>query len=182
MRKTITGICLAFVALTCSAFAQDSLIAGPYHLKVDTFLLSQASSFRNQWTVLMGGGVCVKVNDTVYIGGEIKISTPMIPGIMTGYAGPDLGIILFGNSVVHVEIGTLLGVEFLAPYSYFVLEPAIRIETNITRYIRLGVDAGYRFTFGANGQGVTDADMQGILIGGSLVIQVVDTDESAEDK
>jgi hypothetical protein len=46
--------------------------------------------------------------------------------------------------------------------SYFVLEPGIQAELNVTRFFRIAAGASYRFTSGISSFGYTDKDFSGL--------------------
>lgn len=78
-----------------------------------------------------------------------------------GYGGLLLEPIIWGNKPVHFSIPIIIGAgavafetgyydqNYMNPYDfdqYFVLEPGLEVELNITRFFRIGVGGSYRFT------------------------------------
>jgi len=47
-------------------------------------------------------------------------------------------------------------------------QPEIALNSNVTRWLRLGATLGYRFTGGVGRFGLSEADLNGIVIGGNI--------------
>jgi len=104
----------------------------------------------------------------------------------TGYAGVTLRYALYlPNSPVYLSVGTLLGGGAIAlvdrdhdDYDDFeddgredvfaVVQPDVTLHANLTRWMRLGVTAGYRFTSSVDDYGYDEGDVNGVVIGGQL--------------
>ncbi|MEM1408822.1 MAG: hypothetical protein AAGG59_18705 [Bacteroidota bacterium] len=84
-----------------------------------------------------------------------------------GYGGIILGYIIAPIEIIHVSFPVLLGAggievaeedapivngesSVLERTAFFVLEPGIEIEINMTRFMRLAIGGGYRFVQGAD--------------------------------
>jgi len=52
--------------------------------------------------------------------------------------------------------------------AFFVFEPQLGVHVNFTRWMRMGVDAGYRVTSGISKFGFSESDFNGISLGGNL--------------
>lgn len=94
-----------------------------------------------------------------------------------GYAGMLLGGVIAPEQVVHLSIPILLGAggvevsdahyfpsfadsEFTIDRSaFFVVEPGLDIEVNVTRTLRVGIGASYRWVSGADLTTLSDADL-----------------------
>lgn len=48
---------------------------------------------------------------------------------------------------------------------FFVVQPELTVEANMTRWMRLGVNAGYRITSGVQRFGLSESDLNGPVIG-----------------
>jgi hypothetical protein len=85
------------------------------------------------------------------------------------------------QSPVSISVATLIGagaVGFTADRnddlqrddsdSFFVFEPQLGVHVNLTRWMRAGVDAGYRIVSGVDRFGFTEANFRGASVGGSL--------------
>ncbi len=51
---------------------------------------------------------------------------------------------------------------------FAVVQPEATLHLNVTRWFRVGVNAGYRFTAGVNRFGLDESDLDGPVLGGSL--------------
>lgn len=51
---------------------------------------------------------------------------------------------------------------------FFIVEPELGVHVNFTRWMRLGVDAGYRVTSGISKFGFTDSNFNGVSLGGNV--------------
>jgi hypothetical protein len=47
-------------------------------------------------------------------------------------------------------------------------EPLLGVHVNFTRWMRMGVDAGYRLTSGIGKFGFTGSDFNGVSLGGNI--------------
>lgn len=103
----------------------------------------------------------------------------------TGYGGATVRYSLYLDSLpVYVTFGTLIGAGAIdlttrdhdedgfesAPEEdvFAVIQPDIALHANLTRWMRLGITAGYRFTSGVGQLGFTESDVDGFLVGGQL--------------
>ncbi|MBN1500945.1 MAG: hypothetical protein JW982_12365 [Spirochaetes bacterium] len=87
------------------------------------------------------------------------------------------------RSLVHFSIGTTLGAGGIAFYnphddtdddtyntdSFFVAEPELAAYINITKFARLGAAASYRYSYGINTDGFSDADFRNF--GGKILFE-----------
>ena len=97
-----------------------------------------------------------------------------------GYGGVLIGATIAPKELIHISIPIVLGAgslevvdkdffvnnpadsEFTVENSvFFVAEPGIEIEFNITKYFRLGVGATYRYISGTELENVKDEDVSG---------------------
>lgn len=51
---------------------------------------------------------------------------------------------------------------------FFVFQPELAVQSNVTRWFRVGVTGGYRFAAGVNQYGLRDSDLSGPVVGGNL--------------
>jgi hypothetical protein len=104
----------------------------------------------------------------------------------TGYGGVTLRYALYlPNAPVYLSVGALLGGGAIAlvdedhdEYDGFegdgredvfaVVQPDVTLHANLTRWMRLGVTAGYRFTSGVDDYGYDEGDVNGVVVGGQL--------------
>ena len=52
--------------------------------------------------------------------------------------------------------------------AFLFVQPEIALNTNVTRWLRLGATAGYRFTGGVNRFDLGESDLNGIVVGGNI--------------
>lgn len=103
----------------------------------------------------------------------------------TGYGGVTVRYSLYLDSLpFYVTVGTLVGAgaidltthdhddddfEHSSDADVFgVVQPDVTVHANLTRWMRLGVTAGYRFTSGVGQLGFTESDVNGFLVGSQL--------------
>jgi hypothetical protein len=51
---------------------------------------------------------------------------------------------------------------------FFVAQPEVTLHANLTRWMRVGVNAGYRLTSGVSRFGLTESDLNGVVLGGHI--------------
>jgi len=51
---------------------------------------------------------------------------------------------------------------------FFVVQPELSLHANLTRWMRLGVNAGYRITSGVQRFGLSESDLNGPVVGGHI--------------
>lgn len=119
------------------------------------------SGFKGAWIVGHGIGIGIAGNGIV-----TELAADLIPNqeysfISAGYGGLLLEPILFGLKPVHISMPIIIGTGAVVfdygnynemSYNdalwrqFFVVEPALEIEMNVTRFFRMAVGASYRFT------------------------------------
>jgi hypothetical protein len=52
--------------------------------------------------------------------------------------------------------------------TFFFAQPEIALNANVTRWLRLGATGGYRFTGGVGRFGLSESDLNGIVLGGNI--------------
>jgi hypothetical protein len=106
-----------------------------------------------------------------------------------GYGGFVGRYALFNNGPLYLSVGVLLGggavllhrdwdqdgsVDDSEPDDvdqadgFFVAQPELALHVHLTRWMRVGLNCGYRFTNGIQRWGLTDSDVNGLVAGGSL--------------
>jgi len=89
--------------------------------------------------------------------------------------------VIIPQSPVAISVATLVGggaVGFTANRdgqlrndnydAFFIVEPQLGTHVYLTRWMRLGVDAGYRIVSGVNRFGFTESNFRGASVGGSI--------------
>jgi hypothetical protein len=54
--------------------------------------------------------------------------------------------------------------------AFLFVQPEIALNTNVTRWLRLGATVGYRFTGGVNRFDLGESDFNGVVAGGNIQI------------
>jgi hypothetical protein len=52
--------------------------------------------------------------------------------------------------------------------AFVVAQPEVALETNLTRWLRLGLNLGYRFSGGVQRFGLSASDVNGVVAGGKV--------------
>ena len=104
--------------------------------------------------------------------------------IVGGYGGLNIGYILNSNDVFHLNFPMFLGIgglqlsdpnfEFdpMNPYQtdilertiFYIVQPGVTVETNVTKFFRIALGVKYRFTQGAefSSNNIYDEDISGL--------------------
>lgn len=134
------------------------------------------SSFNGKNTWLVGGRGGVIFNSSFAVGGAgygianspqfTNIDDNEVAYLEGGYGGLLLEYILLPNKLVHLSFPVVIGaggllysdtramdgVDFdksiIASTAFFVLEPGVELEINITSFMRFGAGVSYRYTNG----------------------------------
>lgn len=88
-----------------------------------------------------------------------------------GYGGFYLEGIVGSNKIVHLAAGVLIGAGAMSNAdTFFVIEPEINVELNITRHFRIGAGVSYRFTSGVDHYNYKNDNMSGVA--GTLTFKI----------
>jgi hypothetical protein len=105
-----------------------------------------------------------------------------------GYGGFVGRYAFFTSSPVYASLGVLIGggAAVLHPDwendydddaydddstqgdGFFVVQPELSLHANVTRWMRLGLTLGYRATSGVTRLGLTESDLNGVVLGGNV--------------
>jgi hypothetical protein len=115
--------------------------------------------------------------------------------LAAGYGGAALRYSFLGRSPVYATLGLVLGagaVNLHRDYGwddeddwddgwnhddrwdagkfdmFLVAQPELAVNTNLTRWLRIGATVGYRFTGGIGRFGLTESDLNGLVAGGNI--------------
>lgn len=142
------------------------------------------------WGHFVGGRGGFILNDIFIIGGggyglvhpdkREKLSgetyTGTEPYIHMGYGGGLLELHFSPKSLFHISAGVLLGAGGITfdtksedtdndrerhGDTFFVAEPEINLFVNVTRFLRIGIGASYRYVNGINSEELSDSDFRG---------------------
>jgi hypothetical protein len=126
----------------------------------------------------IGGGGYGLVNQ---IPGTQNIATMREPVLTMGYGGFEMEYIHRSGKLIHSAVNLLIGAGGVGFHeksdedwdfendvkgnptwdSFFIIEPGINFEMNITTFFRVDAGASYRFVNGVEKNGLTDGDIGG---------------------
>jgi hypothetical protein len=174
--KRIPSLLIA-ILMVISVNAQDSeiqtLFGGGTRISGMGGPIMSFSSIDGQLAHMMGGGGGVILGDLFVGGYGLGLTNPITSGGNTtefGHGGLWAGYSFMGKAALHPVVSSQLGwgtVTQLDEYivlssdNIFVLNPAIELEMNFTRFFRLGIGAHYRLVRGVNTSTLTDSDFSG---------------------
>ncbi len=185
MLKKITLLLLILFAV--NTFAQEETLLGNGIIKHGGFgaVVVKFTKVNGEFGLLVGGRGGWIINSTFSIGGggygltnQIQ-SNEIIQGkfrnLQLGYGGLELEYIFASDKVIHASIFTLIGAGAVsygsfedwsnfdfAKDEFFVAEPAVNIELNITSWFRINSGVSYRFISGVEFGTVSDSDLSGL--------------------
>lgn len=145
----------------------------------DAFLMGARGSWIIDRTFAIGLGGCAFINDVNYNG---WLENDLDNNLVGGYGGLYLEPILAPRLPVHLSFPVLLGVGGITNVDdhrnwdnwvfddtnndvFLVFEPAVELEFNMTRHMRLAGSLGYRFTSKIDMNNVNPDIMEGTTIG-----------------
>jgi hypothetical protein len=96
------------------------------------------------------------------------------PGMRTNYGGFELEYVNRSHRLFHYSVQTLVGsgtVRYTnrpaelnkTSDSYFVLQPGVNVNVNVTRWFKLSGGLFYRYAGGVNLEGTGDSDLSGVV-------------------
>jgi hypothetical protein len=130
----------------------------------------------NHSFVLGAAGYGLATQNVRNAGTALRDSKGRAPVVEMGYGGVILGYIPQPMKLVHLEFQALIGgggltydVQDIAGMrpedapadGFFVAEPSMHGELNVSRFFRIDLGAGYRFVSGASLDGLGDRDLSG---------------------
>lgn len=183
-------ICVAFFLVAGSAHAVEiaprepeveTLMHGRTRIGLNGGPVIKYTYLDDHFALLMGGRGGISFNDLFVIGGggyslvnEIRVpysSAPYEQYLSFGYGGVMFEVLLASHKMVHLSIHTLIGGGNLYYHDYywrdwgddifFIAEPGMDLELNITRCFRIGLGGTYRFVNGIDVPEYSDHDMSG---------------------
>jgi hypothetical protein len=177
---------LLLVLLTLPVFAQEQTLIGVEDIENGIFggPAIKVTKINGETAVLVGGRGGWIINHTFIIGGSgyglvtnVIANNPTIDRkfIEVGYGGLDLEYIASSNKLVHLSIELLIGgggIGFKdnsddifsnhnAKESFFVLEPSVHVNLNVTHFFRIAGGVSYRYINGLESSLSTNADLSG---------------------
>ncbi len=191
MRKTKLFLAAAALLLAHSGFAQQQIesLHNNGRVRVGGFGAPtiKFTTFDDKMGVLLGGYAGVMLNSKLMLGAGAYALVNNIEAPRTNTSDPALywnmwytGFVpeytFKSNKLFHTAVGALIGgggvmknerykgydQNTTQDYSgFFVAEPHVNFEMNITSYLRIGIGGSYRFVTGSSSQGITDQKLSG---------------------
>ncbi len=155
------------------------------------------TEFKDDMGLLVGahGGIILNNSFVIGLGGYGLTTNIAFEGgepdeklyLYGGYGGLILGAIFAPKEVVHIYTPVLIGAggidvsdrnyfngfnsDFgfsLESSAFFVVEPGLEVEVNLTRFFKIGIGASYRLVRETDLENVSDSDLSGFSGGISL--------------
>jgi hypothetical protein len=186
--KTLLQLTVLSLFLCFQLFAQEQTLVGSGEMSNGGFggPVIKYTQIKNEPAVLVGGRGGWIINHTFVIGGggyglanQIEadyFTNYNQPYIDFGYGGLELEYIIQSDQLVHFSIYTLIGAGgvhfrdnsyddwddwYFDSDEFFVLEPALNVEVNITSFFRINAGANYRYISGLNYNNLNNEDFSG---------------------
>ncbi|HVK39585.1 MAG TPA: hypothetical protein VNA88_13690 [Candidatus Kapabacteria bacterium] len=188
----------ALVLIPVVAAAQESTIfSGDIDHGGYGGMVTKLTSINGELGVMMGGEGAWVIDHTAYLGFQgtglvnrmdaKKLQTNGEPYVLrVNEFGLRAGYIHNSDDVLHLTAGTLIGggsmllserfvwtddsdVQWDTDQMYFLLEPEVAAELNVTKWMRVAATGSYRFAIGADYEGMTESDLSGPT--GSLTLR-----------
>lgn len=185
----ILGVCILTLLLGAPLFAQETLIDGSVDFGGYGGPFLQFTSVNKQFGLLVGGGGGVILDHTISLGAAgyglvndvTETTAPAsTPYLNLAYGGVYLQYTHHSDALLHATAGILIGaggISFRRDVvdmgtgsqngrdtlndAFFVVEPSVEGELNVTKYFRIAVGGSYRFVSGVSLYGLGNDDISG---------------------
>lgn len=171
--------------VTASAFAQETtLINGDIESGGFGGPILKVTNINGENAVMVGGRGGWIINHTFVLGGagyglvtdvKAKVGESIHQYIEMGYGGLDIEYIASSNDLLHLSMELLVGgggigykhednEDFDSSHkknSFFVLEPSVNANLNITHSFRIAAGVSYRYVSGLKSVVSTNSDLSG---------------------
>ena len=142
--------------------------------------------------VLVGGEGAVLIDHRLALGGagygwtreaQGPVDMDGVPrDLEVGYGGFMVRYSVITGSLVYGSLGALVGggavalhrdseddaIDSSSTDDFFVFEPQLSVQVNLLSWMRIGLQGGYRITSGVSSFGYSEADINGLTLGGTL--------------
>lgn len=182
--KTISLTLMLVCLISASAYAYDRTFISD-QTEVGGYVAATARyiEVKEESGVLVGGRIAIVVNHVFSAGvgayGSVAEPTPEdltgLEDLEIAYGGLFLEYTFKPHAVFHISVPVLVGAgqtrfagDYVDPESeedsdtFFVVEPELNLEFNITRNWRLDLGVGYRHVNGTDFAEITDEDQSGV--------------------
>jgi hypothetical protein len=178
---------LLFVIITLPVFAQEQTLIGTGEIENGSFggPSLKITSIKGETAVFVGGSGGWIINHTFVLGGagyglvtsvRAKNNDSSYQFIHMGYGGLDLEYIASSNDLIHLSLGLLIGAGSIGfkdnaddmfenhrtTESFFVMEPSVHANLNVTRFFRIAGGVSYRYINGLKSPVLTNRDVSGL--------------------
>ena len=183
MKTMLLCTALAFIALPIAA-QEKTLIGGEIQSGGYGGPIIQVTQINKQSAVLVGGVGGWIINHTFVLGGggyglvtdvTSNYANPFLGSqyLTVGYGGLYLEYIQSSDDVIHFTVGALIGAGNVgyrdqemfymnrSKDNFFVLEPNVQVNVNVTQFFRISAGANYRWVTGVRNDITSDADLSG---------------------
>lgn len=154
------------------------------------------TTFNGEDAMMVGGSGAWVINRTLYLGGggyglaSNHDGPPIVdyigtPRLQMGYGGAMLGLILRNNDLIHITGDVMVGGGAVSNTtrtnndyndqwhvddsdSFWFVQPMLRMEMNVTRWMRVSASVGYRSVRDFKSFGMTADDVSGKMAGVTL--------------
>ena len=180
-------IILLVVILSYPAMAQDeTLISGEVESGGYGAPIFKVGPINGATGIFVGGQGGWIINHSFVLGGKgyglvnnVDIEGSQNLKLDFGCGGVLLEYIFSSEKILHVVINTMIGAggvryaekDYSNDYegevdynssSFFVLEPGINLDLNVSSYFRIGAGVTYRYVSGVEYENLTNADLSGV--------------------
>ena len=188
MTRFVIPILILMIAVP--AFADEqTLISGDIESGGYGGIEVKFADINGEWEVLVGGRGAWIINHKFLLGGagyglatQGKISPQSVfpyyyyvDRFEMGYGGVMIGYVAGSDRLIHLTVETLIGGGGITPFNerydgdfdtdvFFIAEPEVSFVANLTKMVRFGFGASYRFTSGVDYLGLDDNDISGPAI------------------
>jgi hypothetical protein len=182
MKKVVFLLVIVF---TFSALAQEAtLINGEIESGGFGGPVLKVTNINGENAVMVGGRGGWIINHSIVLGGggyglvtdvKAKVTDSIHQYIEMGYGGLELEYITSSNDLLHLSMGLLVGAGGIGykhedndvfhtsqnNNSFFVLEPSVNANLNVTHSFRIAAGVSYRYVSGLKSIVSTNADLSG---------------------
>ncbi len=187
--KKILFIMLISGSIISQLWAQEQTLVEFNKIEHGGFgaVVTKYTKINNEFGVLVGGRGGWIIDHSFIIGGggyglanNIKGNIPVEGkrrSLAFGYGGLELEYILHSDALIHMSIYSLIGAGGINYHYYkdndwrydwdvekntfFIWEPAVNVEVNVTSFFRLHFGAGYRVISGVSFDELKNSDLGG---------------------
>ncbi len=190
MKRMILCLLVLYVAVSASGREEETLLSGPVTSGGFGGPVVKMTRMQDSFGVLVGGRGGWIINHTLSLGGGgyglvSRIRAPggggalEDPVLRIGYGGFEIGYTPRSDRLMHPALFLLIGGGSAGTResweedldddwqddpsldSFFILEPGVAIELNVTRFMRVDAGGSFRFVSGLEKDGLTESAIGG---------------------